>query len=438
MRVFCNYLITYLAWWSILICTQACQLSTRDSFSIAQDSCFVSNLATNPSIKYQRKTLLSNFWYPIVQGATLDMDDQATNEDSLVFLSSSRELRISQWNTFKFAGSNKVFKKDGFALEDLKKFNNYAVAQHLFTQDTIKIESNLLYEACAKPHFVIKGTSRWYYYLMKTELSKVPIFDRLQLKSCLMRFPKILKSKYWGTTHQMLANTGANLKDTAALNHIVRQRLLKAVFKKFMAEEGNKTKFHFTIPVDSCFKNKIKPYWQIKRYPFVQKQYGYTAPIIEGSQPTTNPDDQHINYVMFLSPDKKILITIWHDYAVPGDIDLYSGMFDENQPWTNQLWGLKVFNSLALSQQAFSRDSTAKVIKNVLYEKCAQPHFIMQAENEEYIFLLKSELSRSPKSGKNLVKNYQIRMAKDATDKYWNTAHQMLEEFGYYLDDQSH
>lgn len=90
--------------------TQACQLSTRDSFSIAQDTCFNSNLTPNPTIKYERKTLLSNFWYPIVEGAQLDMGDRAANEDSLVFLSSNRELRISQWNTFEFAGSNKVFK----------------------------------------------------------------------------------------------------------------------------------------------------------------------------------------------------------------------------------------------------------------------------------------------------------------------------------------
>ncbi|WP_299458575.1 hypothetical protein [uncultured Microscilla sp.] len=410
---------------------QGCQPSAQHNFIMAKDTCFRNSLPINPTIKYGMATGQDNFQYPHIYKSLLHMPGVNIIKDSMAFLSRDKEIRITHWKASSAEGRHKKLMKEVLTYNDLAKFNDYVATQKMFIADSsMQIKSNVMYKNCKHPHFIMQGATKTHHYFMKTELSGLPLIKNKVLKNCLIRFPKKLKTKYWGTVHQMLAKTGYIQTDTVKLKQNLAEVALEEAFYKYIEEEGANLPFSFTVSMDACFKNKIKPHQGIKYHSVFDTLYAYRVPVINNSSPKTYANKQLSDYQMFSSPDSKVLVTAWHGHAVLTDQKDRKGYIN-TAPWTHTYLGLKVFNNMAIGHQVFSNDKTVKVVKNVMYEKCNNPHFIMQGENEQHIYLLKSELSNVPIVGKPVIKTYLIRLAKDATDKYWNTAHQMLQEFGY-------
>lgn len=129
--------------------------------------------------------------------------------DSTASLSRDKEIRITNWRKHKFGG------KELKGYQDLVRYNAYVVRQKMFIPDTnATITQNIMFKNCKYPNFVMQGMSKEYFYFLKTELSQVPIVYTQALKNCLIRFPRKLKDKYWGTVHEMLEKTGFYQVDT--------------------------------------------------------------------------------------------------------------------------------------------------------------------------------------------------------------------------------
>ena len=192
---------------SVLLCFQSCQ--STNQFTTAQETCFKNKLPINSTIKYGMATGNDNFQYPYIKKSLLNMPGATTFKDSMAFLSRDKEIRITHWKKFNFADNHKKFGEDQLMYGDLVKFNNYVAKQKMFIKDkSMRIKSNIMYNKCKYPHFVMQGETRKHYFFMKTELSGLPLIKNKVFKNCLIRFPKKLKTKYWGTVHQMLAKAG--------------------------------------------------------------------------------------------------------------------------------------------------------------------------------------------------------------------------------------
>lgn len=69
----------------------------------------------------------------------------------------------------------------------------------------------------------MQGANNQHFYFFKTELSTMPFTGDKVLKNCLVRFPKKLKDKYWGTVHQMLEMTGYYQIDTVKVKKAIEK-----------------------------------------------------------------------------------------------------------------------------------------------------------------------------------------------------------------------
>ncbi len=225
MKKIAKQIIQYTSGIFLLVLAASCQPKplTKHAFTLAQDSCFQNTLAINPDIKFGVITDDSECRQcPYIPKSKLDMTGTIT--DSMAFLSPNKELRITSWGTANYPGRTTDFTEVIYTYKELVKFNDYAVQMRMFLQDsTLKIVKNLMYKNCQYPHFVMWGENAEYLYLLKTELSRVSLIENRLFKCCLVRFPKKLKKKYWGTVHQMMESAGYYQSDTTALRKKVNK-----------------------------------------------------------------------------------------------------------------------------------------------------------------------------------------------------------------------
>lgn len=214
------WIASLISWLIILEVCTSCQrqVTSSGSFTLAKDSCFKNTLAVNPNIKVGILTNDRNFQqWAFIPNSKLDMNGGIN--DSMAFLSPNKELRITGWPSLGHPSLKEKFQKELYTYQDLVKVNAYAVAQRMFLRDsTLKIVKNVMYKNCQYPHFIMQGENAQYIYFLKTELSRLALIKDRIFKNCLVRFPKHLKNKYWGTVHQMMEDAGYYQADTVALH----------------------------------------------------------------------------------------------------------------------------------------------------------------------------------------------------------------------------
>ncbi len=193
----------------IIVSLVACQRENKIKHFTLADSCFKNTLEPNPAIDFRLNHHKFGHQYPHVIKSLLDMPGANGFGDSTASLSRDKEIRITNWRKHKFGG------KELKGYQDLVRYNAYVVRQKMFIPDTnATITQNIMFKNCKYPNFVMQGMSKEYFYFLKTELSQVPIVYTQALKNCLIRFPRKLKDKYWGTVHEMLEKTGFYQVDT--------------------------------------------------------------------------------------------------------------------------------------------------------------------------------------------------------------------------------
>jgi len=182
----------------------------------------------------------------------------------------------------------------------------------------------------------------------------------------------------------------------------------------------------FTLAQDSCFKNTLVVNPDIKVWNATEKPIAYQYPVILKSK----LDIKIIttDSMAFLSPREEVRTTNW---STSGYGELSNKPLDEPLTYKD----LIKYNTYAVQQRMFLRDSTLKIVKNVMYKNCQHPHFVMQGENAKYIYFLKTELSPLALSAYPVFKNFLVRFPQKLKKKYWGTVHQMMEDFGYYIGD---
>ena len=216
------WMASLISWLLIIELCTGCQrqVTSSGSFTLAKDSCFKNTLAVNSNIKVSVMMSKTNAQqYPFIPNSLEDMDKGLPITDSVAYLSPNKELRITGWPSLGHPSLKEKFQKELYTYQDLVKVNAYAVTQRMFLRDsTLKIVKNVMYKNCQYPHFIMQGENAEYIYLLKTELSRLSLIKDRIFKNCLVRFPKHLKSKYWGTVHQMMEDAGYYQADTVALH----------------------------------------------------------------------------------------------------------------------------------------------------------------------------------------------------------------------------
>ena len=191
------------------------------------------------------------------------------------------------------------------------------------------------------------------------------------------------------------------------------------------------TSHNFVIATDSCFKNPFQPDTNIL-VGIGQEHFGYQHPLIYtiNSRPLIHmPGTNYtIDSVSYLSPDKQVQTTNWITRVHPVNGKRFSEHIYSQEDFAS-------FNDYVVQQHMFSQDTTLKIIKNVMYDKCQYPHFVIQGETKDSIYFIKSENSHLPIVDHKMFKNYLLILRKSAKSKYWGTVHQMIEDFHYYQVD---
>ena len=213
---------------------------------------------------------------------------------------------------------------------------------------------------------------------------------------------------------------------TKPMGYLIGLSLILGWFPSCNPKQQSQYTLSFTLAQDSCFKNTLTPNPNIKVLYGENVAVAYRYPHIPGSKlEEQGPEPLPIrDSIVFLSPDQEVRISSWpkHDYPFP-----------ESEKLTYQ--DLVSFNAYAVAQRMFTQDSTLKIIKNVMYKNCRHPHFVMQGENAQSIYFLKTELSRSAFLEDKELKNFLVQFPKKLKKKYWGTVNQMMEKAGYHVGD---
>ena len=188
------------------------------------------------------------------------------------------------------------------------------------------------------------------------------------------------------------------------------------------------TKHAFTLAQDSCFQNTLAVNPDIKIGRVTMKYDAQQYPYIAKSKLDMDKGFAVTDSMAFLSPNGEVRITGWSTHYYPGRTTKSTDTMLTYKE-------LVKFNDYAVQKRMFLQDSTLKIVKNIMYKNCQYPHFVMWGENAEYLYLLKTELSPVSLVEDRLFKCCLVRFPQKLKKKYWGTAHQMMEDAGYYTED---